>query len=815
MSDHRSSEPDGGSAEQPATGDSARMGAVAGRAVQARNVQGGIHFHGQNPPTHSSPVPGQLPGDVHGFVNRIGELEVLSTHLSTEDLDGASEAPVHVITGTAGVGKTALALHWAHRVRDRFPDGQLYVDLRGYGAGRPIDPDQALERFVRAFGVPADAVPADLDDRSALYRSLLAERRVLVILDNAATAAQVRPLLPGSSACVVLVTSRDRLSGLVARDGARRLTVRTLEPEEAVELLEHVTESHRPRDEPHEVAELARLCGELPLALRIAAERAAGRPHMPLSELIQDLRDESALWDALATDDEEEADAVRSVFAWSYRALPEETARLFRLLGLHPGHDFDAGSAAVLGDLPLRRARRVLDTLVGAHLVEQIGPDRYRFHDLLRSYALDQARREESPESRYQALERLLNRYLCTADSASRAVDSPLRRLESVSASNEDATGDIREFADNADAVRWFEAENRNLVALTEAASEAGMDSIAWRLPIVLRHVYVYRTPMNAWISTTLLGLGAARREQEHAAEAELLESLGMAYVQSHRTQEGIERHRHALRLRRELGDELGEAMSLNALGLAHLREHRVDRAREAFERSLATARRLGERTWEGIVLGNLADALLDSGDLHGSVALAEKARAILREAGNRMSEFACLVCLGTAWRDLGSLDRALSYVLSALDVARELDNAVREGFALLELGRIHEFLDRPEEALANFHEAALLHRSIGDHVREARAFEGAGQVHRSAGRLKESARFFRQAAIGYRRNKAYHDLAECLDRLATVLSDIGEPEAAREHRREALEAIADLSDPRADHLRETVTARLTGPSPS
>lgn len=397
---------------------------------------------GRTPDPTFALVPRQLPGDVHGFVNRLGEMEVLSNHLRDEGPEGGARSPIHVITGTAGVGKTALALHWAHRVREHFPDGQLYVDLRGYGAGSSIEPDQVLNRFLRALDVPADAVPPDIDSRSALFRSLLAERCVLILLDNAATAAQVRPLLPA-----VLVTSRDRLSGLVAREGARRLTVRTLEPAEAVELLEHVTERHRPRDDLHEVSELARLCGRLPLALRIAAERAAGRPHMPLGALIQDLRDESALWDALATDDEEEADAVRTVFAWPYRALPEETARQFRLLGLHPGDDFDSAAAAALSGLPVRRARRVLDSLVGAHLVEQADPDRYRFHDLLRSYAWDQARQKESPKGRQEALTRLVTWYLRTADVAARAVDSPLRHLDPCPESDVGAHRHVHEAA--------------------------------------------------------------------------------------------------------------------------------------------------------------------------------------------------------------------------------------------------------------------------------------------------------------------------------------------------------------------------------
>ncbi|GHD20611.1 hypothetical protein GCM10007147_13200 [Nocardiopsis kunsanensis] len=806
MPDNRPHEP-GGEPDEGSRGDRARMAEVSGRAVQAREVRGGVHFHGHEPGLSPAPVPRQLPGEVHGFINRLGETEVLSAHLTGGGSEPGQAASIHVITGTAGVGKTALALHWAHRVREHFTDGQLYVDLRGYGPGPALPPEQALDRFLRSLGVSADTMPADLDSRAALYRSLLADRRVLILLDNASTAAQVRPLLSGSAGCVVLVTSRDRLSGLVARDGAQRLTVRALDPAEAVELLEHVTVHQRPKDDAREVSELARLCGQLPLALRIAAERAASRPHMPLGELIQDLRDESGLWDALATDDEEEADAVHSVFAWSYRALPEETARQFRLLGLHPGHDFDAGAAAALADLPVRRARRILDSLVGAHLVEQSGPDRYRFHDLLRSYALDQARREEEPEHRQEALRRLLSWYLQIADSAARAVHSPLRHLEPGPEPHEGALRGVHAFTEHTEAVRWFETESKNLLAATEAAVSSGMDGLAWRLPVVLRHDHIYRAPMAEWITAGLLGLGAARREHERAAEADLAESLGMAYVQSHRREEALAHHRRALELRRESGDELGEAMSLNALGLAHLREHRPAEAREFFERSLATVRRLGERGWEGIALGNLADALLDSGRPQESVDLAEEAVGILQESGNKMGEFACLACSGAAWRELGRTDRALSCTQRGLEVARELDNSPREGFALLELGRIHLLLEHPEEALTCFHEAANLHRRIGDQVREAEAFEGVGEVHETLERPGEAAKFYRQAAHSYRRHQDRWKLAVCLDRSASAVAATGDQEAARGHWHEALEALEGFTDPRAARLREEITA--------
>ncbi|MGX7827405.1 NB-ARC domain-containing protein [Actinokineospora sp. 24-640] len=259
-------------------------------------------------------------------MNRSDELGRLDRVLAG-DASEPMVVAVTVIAGTAGVGKTSLALHWAHQVSDRFPDGQLYANLRGYDPGPRASPDQVLDSFLRALGVPAAELPADLDDRAALYRSLLAGRRTLIILDNAATVGQVRPLLPGTAGCLVLVTSRSHLSGLVFREGAHRVSLGVLTEAEAMSLLRTVIADYRADAESGELAELARLCARLPLALRVAAGRAVRRPRTPMAELIEDLRGESGLWDALSTDDEDEADAVRSVFAWSYRALPEDAAR--------------------------------------------------------------------------------------------------------------------------------------------------------------------------------------------------------------------------------------------------------------------------------------------------------------------------------------------------------------------------------------------------------------------------------------------------------------------------------------------------------
>jgi hypothetical protein len=387
----------------------------AGDVVQARDVHGGVHFHGPTPTVQRRPR--QLPADVGEFVNRLPELDLLDSILGA-DGNGPPQVGLFVIAGTAGVGKTSLAIHWAHRVHHRFPDGQLCVNLRGYDPGTPLTAETVLDRFLRALDVTPKAIPSDVEARAALYRTLLADRRALILLDNAATVGQVRPLLPGSPGSLVLVTSRNRLSGLGVRDGARRLTLDLLPEPDAVDLLRTLTANYRADEDPDAFAELARLCARLPLALRIAAERAASRPRMPLADLIRDLHDESALWEALSADDEEDADAVRTVFAWSYRALPEPAARLFRLLGLHPGPEFGTPIVATLARLSTVEARHLLDVLVGAHLIEQTGPDRYQFHDLLRAYAIDQVSHQESTKDRQMTNQRILTWYLHTAKTA-------------------------------------------------------------------------------------------------------------------------------------------------------------------------------------------------------------------------------------------------------------------------------------------------------------------------------------------------------------------------------------------------------------
>ncbi|WHT22926.1 tetratricopeptide repeat protein [Crossiella sp. CA-258035] len=781
----------------------AELSGPAAEVVQAGAVHGGVHFHGPLRP--AGPMPRQLPGEVRGFVNRQPELDRL-TQILTGDPDEPAAAGLLVLTGTAGVGKTSLALHWAHRVRERFPDGQLYVNLCGYDPGPPVTAGQALDRFLRALGVPVTGIPAGVEDRAALYRSLLSDQRVLVLLDNAATPAQVRPLLPGTAASLVVVTSRSRLSGLVARDGAWRVPVDVLREADAVSLLRKVTAGYRAEDEAAELAELARLCARLPLALRIAAERAASRPHRRLAELIDDLRDESGLWDALTADNDEEADAVRTVFAWSYRALGAAAARLFRLLGLCPAGEFSDAAAAALAGTELAPARRLLDVLAGAHLIEQGPGDRYRFHDLLRAYATDQAQRMESEATRLAALTRLCLWYLRTADAAV-AVLTPFAAREPLP--EQALTTPSPRFATEADALRWFAEERAALVAMTRLAADHGLPGPAWRLAALLREFYQHRNMFDDWIDTARTGLDAARRLGDQAGEAETLTSLGVAYLQSGRLAESADCHRAALDLRRNSGDEHGAARSINSLGLLALRQRRLTEARSRFERGLAAFEGLGERRWAAVLRGNLGDACLEEGDLDQAADHLTTALAVYAELGDQVSRGNALHLLARAHRERGRLAEARTAIEEALEIARQADNQAWEAHWLVELARLQVAESAAELALTSCQHAVTIQRQLGDQAREAVALNATGEAYRALGRPAEAVRFHQVAAVTQRRLGEHWQLAVTLANLADAHAETDPPGDPVPLWTDALTTLDRFGDQRAAVLREGIRARL------
>lgn len=775
----------------------------AGDVVQARDVHGGVHFHGIPGPGGARPL--QLPADVRGFVDRTAELELLDAILSV-DGESPPEIGVFVIVGTAGVGKTSLAVHWAHRVRDRFPDGQLVVNLRGYDPGRPVPSQEALDRFLRALDVPPRAIPTELEARAALYRSLLAERRVLLLLDNAAGVGQVRPLLPGSANCLVLVTSRNRLSGLVVRDGAHRLTLDMLPEPDAVSLLRVLTSRHRQEEPVERLEELARLCARLPLALRIAAERAASRPWMPLDDLIRDLRDESALWDALTAEDDEEADAVRTVFAWSYRALPQPAARLFRLLGMYPGTDFSIAVTAVLLRSAVATARSLLDTLVGAHLIEQTGPDRFQLHDLLRAYAVDQAQ-EESPEFRRATTKRVLTWYLHTAQAAETRIGALDLRIALPPL---DADLTIPVFATESAAADWLDAERGNLVAgMRVAAADPDLSRFAWQIPTVLRSYYMRHNLFEDWFATGELALAAARRTGDRAGEVEILDSLGTAHVAVQQLDLGADLHYAALALRRDLGDRLGEAVSLNALGLTALRGRRLDEAGNHFSSAAAVFAELDEVVWGAVADANLGETQYELTQYRQAAESVRKALAVFRTAGDPQGTGNALRLLSGIDRATGQERRALSAITEAVAIAVEHDNHMWEGYWLIELGSAHIAVGQPAEALITCQRSATIQRRLGDRIREARALDVAGEAYQRLGRPADAIKFHWGAVTILRPLGDPWQLSIGLDNLATAFTSVADDAKATSSWREAMQYLTPFTDPKAIEMRERITGSL------
>lgn len=780
---------------------SSELSGAARDVVQARDVKGGVHFHGSDP--GPAPVPHQLPGVARGFVNRVAETKWLDQALARQDEDLHAMALL-VITGTAGVGKTSLAVNWAHRVRGRFPDGQLYVNLRGYDPGDPVEPDEALDRFLQALGVPVAAIPADSQAKESAFRSLVADRRILIVLDNAATVRQVRPLLPGTPSCLVIVTSRSRLSGLAARDGAQRITVDVLAPGEAVDLLQRVTREYRQDDDPHELSELARLCASLPLALRIAAERAASRPRMPLAELISDLRDESGLWDALSAEDDDERDAVRTVFAWSYRALPQDSAQLFCFLGLHPGPDFDVQAAAALAGKDVSRTRHMLDVLAGAHLIEQPSYARYQFHDLLRAYSADEAQRMADAPAIDAARVRLFSWYLHSANSAAAILHAPWARIELPPVPPGVAPMSSSSYEE---ALNWYNTEQENLAAITRAAARSGMDQVAWQLPAVLREVYGDRNPPGDWMAIGGIGLEAARRAEDRYGEALFHGALARALQHSGRPADAVGAHLAAISTWRDLREHRGETRSNHNLGLAYAAMRRFDAAQERVAEGLEIARENGDEAHIAVATMTLGWLLQLQEEFSRSLELLTEAHPMLR-SHRHPHESTCLKLIAEAEVGLGRLTEALEASETALAVSRELDNSIAEAEHLLSYAYVLRANKRYGEALTAYHHSASLYRRQGDKINEAVALDGAGETYQEDARHEVAVDFHRQAVAILRETEDQWQLAVALDHLAASLEQSGDLREATAAWREAARLITDFPDRQAAKLRNRIISK-------
>jgi DNA-binding SARP family transcriptional activator len=652
-------------------------------------------------------VPGQLPRAVGVFVGRkrhLKDLDGLLNHTSNP----SAHMVVAVVSGTAGVGKTTLALHWAHQVRDRFPDGQLYVDLRGFGpSGTALTSGEAIRGFLDAFGVPADQVPGSLPAQINLFRSVVAGRRVLVMLDNARDASQVRPLLPGTAGCLVVVTSRNSLTGLVAAEGAQPITLDLLTTAEAHDLLAGRLGYERVAADPVAVGQIIDRCARLPLALTLVAARAAIHPTFPLADVAAEL--DSAEFATLAAGDP--VTDPESVLSWSYDLLDDPAARMFRLLGLHPGKDIGAPAVASLAGVPPAQAHRQLAELTQAHLLTEYTPGRFGFHDLLRAYAQQRAGIVETGSARRAALHRLLDHYL---HSARAAVGHLFPHQPPIVVPVAQQGVRPEGFADRAQAAAWFEAEYPVLLAMVRAASGARFDTYVGPFSAALANFLGQRGNWTDLIATQIAALDATRRLADQRGQAHAHRGLALAHARRLDVDAAREHGQRALDLFVDLGDEDGQARThLNLAWVAELRDdHRAglrhtQRALElytAIDNPLALAQALNSVGWHQAKLGEYREAIESC----------TRALGIHEALGDQKGSAATLDSLGYATHKLGDHRQAVQYCLRSAELYREAGSRYSEAEVLQHLGDAQQALGDRSGARRSWQRAAELLDQLG-----------------------------------------------------------------------------------------------------
>lgn len=785
----------------------------------------------QVPPVEPAVPLSQLPADLPSFSGRSEDIAALDAFLPPD--------PSHrvlAVVGPGGIGKTALAMHWAHRVRDRFPDGQLLVDLRGYASTSPVSSTQALTLCLLALGVPARHVPATVEEQVVLYRASLAGRRVLVVLDNAADAEQVRPLLPSSPGCVALVTSRGDLRGLTVLNDARVLGLDVLTASDARDLLAELLGPDLALAEPAAVDELAELCGHLPLALRIAAANLVGGKYSSIAGYAAALRDDRLAGLAIVGDP---GVAVRATFHLSYAALDEQTRRVFRLLGRVPGPDFTvAAASAVTGTA--RGTGRSLDLLVSASLLTRRTSRRYQFHDLVREYAAACSCADEPAAELAAADARLFEHYLRTAEAATALLFPAVRRLITA-----DVDHPVR-FDDEETALRWLDDERVNLVAAVErgvasadlrhysglladvlrgyfairghaadgltlstnalTAARATGDRRAEVAVLVLRGLIYYNLSDYEQATTQLdVALEVNRHEPDPRAEVECLHSLGRVYSQLGRPHDAKRHHERALAIAREIGDEASEAREINYVGVALLSLGRIDQATACHQEALEISTRLGDRSMRTPPLNGLGLAHWTAGRLAEAAECHQQCVDINDRDGRRHQATAALVCLAETYCDLGRYQEADACAREVLERGQQLGERRHEAGALEVLATVHRRQGRLEESVQGYTAALRLARKLNFRYGEVSTLIGLATAHRMSGRPADAITHVELALA--KMNETGMRVLECaaFTELAADHLAIADLAAVARHAGHALDiALADgqrLNEARARHV--------------
>ena len=694
----------------------------------------------------------ELPGDTADFTGRTRELDRLLAPLS-DGGDAVRTVMISAIDGMAGIGKTTFAVHLAHRLAAYHPDGQLFVDLHGHTPGRdPLDPADALDHLLRSIGVPAEHIPDDLAQRAGLWRAELAGRRVLVVLDNAATASQVLPLLPGTAGCLAVVTSRRRMADL---DGARVLSLDVMPATDALTLFASIVGPDRAAAEPEAVEQVLDLCGHLPLAIRIAGGRLRARPAWSVGHLAERLADEGRRLAELASGER----SVAAAFALSYGHLAPAHRRLFRLLGLHPGPLVDAHVAAAMAELDVHDAEEMLEDLVDAHLLRQPVEDGYQFHDLVRQYARAAAERDESARDREAAVDRMLDFYVCVTDLARShfvASGGPVADPATTAPSR------LPPIEDTWQALAWCDSQRPNLAAVVTYAADRRRDEHLCRLSRNTWWFFRLRGYLPHCIALQHSAVEAAERLGDQHTEADMHRILGIGYGDSQHYDDAIHHYSKALVLYRATGDLVGQRIAQSNLGGVHWELGRYEQAAEFLRRALDCSREAGGTIGdEATILTNLALTCWSTGRYPEALDHGRRALTGYRQTGDLRGEGYALSALGLAHGSLRDDDEALRCHDQAVQLMRSFGDRAGESEILNDLGRTLRTLERPDQARDRHEQALELARQTNVRVQQARAHDG----------------------------------------IAETLQD-ADPDAAREHWRQALEIYAELGRPEADRVR-------------
>lgn len=740
----------------------------------------------------------QLPPDVTNFVNQESTLAEVRTLIRQVIKSKSQALMVSTITGQGGIGKTALAIRVAHDVEKFFSDGQLYVDLHGHETDRR-SPFDVLGDFLRALGVDGAAIPKTLEQRILMYRARLGQRHMLVLLDNAYDESQVRPLLPGSPLCAVIVTSRSRLAGL---EVTRSVSVELLEPENAVELLARIIGEDRVADEVETALDIVRMCGFLPLAVRIAAAKLVARPHWRLALLAERLADERRRLTELHAGDVE----VRTTFALSYNELPPAVQRLFRLLGLLVTVDFPAWAAdALLGEANTDGVG-LLEQLVDVQLLESSGEDvtgqiRYRFHDLIRLFAQERLSDQEDVRDAQAAFRRLLGSYLTLADQANSALD--LERREAARGSAEriaPPTGAIR-IVDR-DPLAWLDVERAALIGFLEQAHHKQLDNACVDMAASLTTFFDMRAHWRDWRRTHELGLQSARRLADRHAEAMMLRGLGVVHWYDARWFAAIEALSESVEIFSELGEDYARAFALRSLGVVYRDQNRWAEATDCYRLALELFQRTGVRRMEALTWRNLGDVMRDESNFVDAQEYFDRGAAIYAQIDDHRGAAYLLRSMGDAFWGSGDFANALRCFRECLPVFRRLRDRRAEARTLRNVGLVYRDQGTMTDAEVYFERSLEIFAALGDRHGEARTRQSMGFIYHAQHRYDDARRCYDASLVVFRELGDRLWEAKTLAELGKVAHAEGDTDTAQHHWSAAVEILDALGAAEADQVR-------------